>query len=97
MNRLLLWGFIVIGFGITLLANAQNYQWINWVGIVVFLAGLGLTVYGGFSSDKALSPHQSSQPATLNKSKTTPRLSSKDTLEPAPSVTERTTELLERK
>ena len=97
MNRMLLWGLIVIGLGITLLANAQDYVWINWAGISVFIVGLGLTAYGVFSPDKSLPSGQSSMPGTLNESTKTPSLPSKDFLDHLPSVTERTTELLERK
>ena len=97
MNRLLLWGLIIIGLAITLLANAQDHAWITWAGISVFLAGLALTIYGMFSSDKALSAGPSFQRGTLNQSKTAPALPSKDTFDPVPSVTEGPTELLERK
>ena len=97
MNRLLLWGLIVIGLGITLLANAQDYVWINWVGISVFIAGLGLTAYGVFSPDKSLPAGQTAAPGTLKESTTTPSLPGKDSLDYVPSVTERTTELFDRK
>lgn len=97
MNRLLLWGLIVIGLGITLLANAQDYQWLNWLGISVFLAGSALAIYGVFSPDKSLFSREKSQARPLNQSKANLSLPSKNTLDHVPSVTERTTELLERK
>ena len=97
MNRLLLWGLIVIGLGITLLANAQDYQWLNWLGIAVFLAGSALAIYGVFSPSKALVSSETSQAPPLNQSKANLSLPSKDTFDQVPSVTERTTELLERK
>ena len=99
MNRILLWGLIVIGLGVTLLANAQGHRLVDWLGISVFLAGIGLTIYGASSLDKAkvLPPSQSSQPKTLNHSEARSYLPPKDFSEPVPSVTERTTELLEIK
>jgi predicted nucleic acid-binding Zn ribbon protein len=97
MNRVLLWGLIVIGVGVTLLVNSQNYEIVNWLGILVFLAGIGLAIYGAFSPAKArtLPSGQSSQTKALNLSETSSYLPPKDFSEPLPSVTERTTELLE--
>ena len=97
MNRALLWGLIVIGSGVTILANAQDYELVNWLGILVFLAGIGLAIYGAFSSDKAkaLASIQSPQTKALNQPETVSQLPPKDFSEPVPSVTERTTELLE--
>jgi zinc-ribbon domain len=98
MSRMLLWGLVIIGLGVTLLVNAQGNELINGAGILVFLAGVGLAIYGAFSQGKAKSlptDRLSSQPKTLNQAERSPSLPSKDFSEPMPSVTERTTELLE--
>lgn len=97
MNRTLLWGLITIGLGVTVLVNAQNYDLINWLGILVFLAGVVLAIYGASTLDKAkaLPSGQSSQSKALNQSDMSSYLPPKDLSDPLPSVTERTTKLLE--
>jgi hypothetical protein len=95
MNRTLFWGIIVAGLGVTLLANAQDYNLLNWLGISLFLAGIGLAIYGVSSPNKALSSPQSSQPQSLDRSRSDLFLPPKDLSEPVASVTERTTELLD--
>ena len=95
MNRALFWGIIVAGLGVTLLANAQEYNLVNWLGILLFLAGTALAIYGLASPNKALFALQSSQPKSLNQSGSDLFLPPKDFSEPPASVTERTTELLE--
>jgi hypothetical protein len=97
MNRTLFWGLIVIGVGLTLLANAQGHRLLDWTGVSIFLAGMGLAIYGAFSPPKAkeLLPGEPAQPKTLNQSEANSYLPPKDFSEPVLSVTERTTELLE--
>ncbi len=95
MNRATFWGLIVVGLGVTLLANAQDYNLLNWIGILLFLAGIALAIYGVASPNKALNSPQSSQPKSLNQSAPDLFLPRKDFSEPLASVTERTTELLE--
>lgn len=96
-NRALFWGLAVTVLGVTLLANAQDYELVSWLGILVFLAGAALAIYGAFSpgAAKALPSGQPSQPKALNRSKAELYLPPEDFSGPVPSVTERTTELLE--
>ena len=96
MSRALFWGLVVIGLGVTLLANSQGSELVEWLGIPILLAGVGLAIYGAFSPRraKALPPGRSSQPKSLDQPEVGPRLLHEDRSEPAPSVTERTTELL---
>jgi hypothetical protein len=97
MNRSLLWGLIVIVLGVTLLSNAQGYALVNWLGILTFLAGIGLAVYGACApgTAKELLSSQIAQPETLKQSQASSYLPPQDFSESVPSVTERTTELLE--
>jgi predicted nucleic acid-binding Zn ribbon protein len=97
MNRALFWGIIAVVLGVTLLSNAQGYALVNWLGILVFLVGIGTSIYGAFSPNnvKALPSGQSYQPKDLNQSEAELYLPPKDFSKPVPAVTERTTELLE--
>jgi hypothetical protein len=99
MRRAVFWGLIVIGLGVTLLANAQDFELINWLGILVFLSGIGLAVYGVASPDKAKVSDSGQSPHTkaLNQPEAGSYLPAGDFSEPVPGVTERTTELLEIK
>jgi zinc-ribbon domain len=97
MNRALFWGIIALILGVTLLTNTQGYQVVNWLGILVFLTGIGAAIHGAFSLNnvKALPSGQASQPKGLNQSEADLYLPPTDFSKSVPTVTERTTELLE--
>ncbi len=97
MYKMLLWGIIAVIFGIALLAIGKNNGLITLPGLLIALAGMLLAVYGVLSPLKAmaLSSRQSSQPKALKQPEPDLYLPPKHFSEPVPSVTERTTELLE--
>jgi hypothetical protein len=96
MNRALFWGIIAVVLGVTLLSNAQGYELVNWLGILVFLAGTGTAIYGAFSPNNlnALPSGQSYRPKGLNQPEAD-SLPPKEFSKPVSSISEGTTGLLE--
>ena len=96
MNRALFWGIIAVVLGVTLLSNAQGYELVNWLGILVFLAGAGTAIYGAFSPNdvNALPSGQSYRPKGLNQSEAD-SLPPKEFSKRVSSISEGTTGLLE--
>jgi hypothetical protein len=97
MNSALFWGIMAGVLGVTLLSNAQGYELVNWLGILVFLAGTGTAIYGAFSPGhvNALRSGQSYRPKGLTQSDADLSLPPKDFSKPVSTITERTTGLLE--
>ncbi|HEV2708131.1 MAG TPA: hypothetical protein VGV59_19600 [Pyrinomonadaceae bacterium] len=98
-KRPLFRGLIIILLGVTVLANAEGRELVNWLGIAAFLAGMALAIYGVFAEDKPQSPDSAQTFTTkaLDESGAHSYLPPQNPAEPVPSVSERTTELLESK
>ena len=99
-NRLTPWGFIImfIGVAIGIIGKMLMHQeMVTVVGVLVSLVGMFLTVYPYLSP----SPRQkgdsipASQPEVLTRSQPTRYLPPESSIEYVPSITERTTDLLE--
>ena len=99
-NRLMLWGFVImfIGAAIGVIGKMlMHEEMVTVVGVLVSLVGMFLTVYPYLSP----SPRQkhdsipSSQPEVLTQSQPTRYLPPENNIEYVPSISERTTDLLE--
>jgi hypothetical protein len=96
LYKMLLWGIIAFISGLALLAVGKDYRIISVMGLLIMLAGVLVSAYGVLSPLKsaALSGGRSSEPKTLKQSETK-QLPPESFHEPIPTVTERTTNLLE--
>ena len=97
MYKMLLWGIIAVIFGIALLAIGKNNGLITLPGLLIALAGMLLAAYGVLSPIKTmvLPSRQQPQSKALKQPESELYLPPQSFFEPVPSVTERTTELLE--
>jgi hypothetical protein len=96
-------GLLVVGLAIIMLAASRSFDLGRLFGLatsVLFLTGVGLATYGVLSAigkGVSLSGKKSanSPPDELQKASTTRKLSDAGIPIPVPSVTERTTQLIE--
>jgi hypothetical protein len=99
-SRLLLWGFIIMFIGIAvgiIGKKLMHDDMVTVVGALVSMAGIFLTVYPYLSpsSRRKIDSSPSSQPAILSQSQPGKYLRPESNIEYVPSITERTTDLLE--
>lgn len=99
-NRLTLWAFVILFIGVAIGVIGKmvmHDEIVTVVGVLVSLVGMFLTVYPYLSPSprpkRDLIP--SSQPEVLKQSPPTRYLPPESTIEYVPSITERTTGLLE--
>ena len=99
-NRWMLWGFIImfIGVAVGIIGKKLVHEdLVTVVGALVSIAGIFLTVYPYLSpsSRRKVDSSPSSQPDILSQSQPGKYLPPDRTIEYVPSITERTTNLLE--
>ena len=99
-SRLMLWGFIImfIGVAVGIIGKKLMHEDIvTVVGALVSIAGIFLTVYPYLSpsSRRKIDSSPSSQPDILSQSQPAKYLPPERNIEYVPSITERTTNLLE--
>ena len=101
MVKWMLWGFLVLGLGILLLVTHKIFaldRLVRFVASCLSLAGTGIIMYGLLAAlrDGASTQSKSPKPNKFPPTQTTKSLPEERVPVPLPSVTEATTELLER-
>ena len=99
-SKLMLWGFIIMFIGVALGIigkKLMHEEMVTVVGALVSVAGMFLTVYPYFSPSprQKFDPGPSSQPEILSQSQPGKYLAEESHIVYVPSITERTTNLLE--
>ena len=98
-NRLVLWGFIImfVGAGIGVIGKKLIHEdLVTVVGVLVSLAGMFLTVYPFLSPSRAKpDSSRSAEPEVLTETQPPKILPHESNTDYVPSITERTTDLLE--
>ena len=101
MVKWMLWGFLVLGLGILLLVTQKTFaldRMVRFFASCLSLTGTGIIMYGLLTSlrDGASTKSRSSKASELPPAEITKSLPEERVPVPLPSVTEATTELLER-
>lgn len=99
-NRVALWGLIIMFIGVIVGVTGKmlmHEELVTSVGVFVSLAGMFLTVYPYLPSGRRQTHESiaSSRPEVVTESQPTRHLSPESNLEYVPSITERTTDLLQ--